>query len=366
MTIRIESLLVAIVLTMSLSGCSGQKKKSEEAKSYPTMVVSKSDQMIDVSYAAMLSGVQTVEIRPQVSGTITHIYINEGDVVKKGQTLFVIDQVPYQSAYDIAKANVRIAQAKLATARMTAHENSILANEGAISNFEVTTSENDRAQAEGSLSLALAEEIKARNDLSYTSVKSPVTGTASMIPYRVGALVSSSIAEPLVTVSDDSQIHAYFSMSENMMLDMVEHYGSLKNAIDSGIVVGLRLSNGRDYAHEGKINAISGTINKSTGAVSLRAVFPNPEHLLKDGGSASVVMHNQFKDCIVIPQSATYELQDKIFVFKVTNHKAVSAKIEVADANNGQDYVVMSGLAVGDTIISEGAGLVREGTLVKQ
>jgi membrane fusion protein (multidrug efflux system) len=186
-----------------------------------------------------------------------------------------------------------------------------------------------------------------------------------MIPYRVGALVSSSIAQPLVTVSDDSRVYAYFSMAENQMLDMIQQYESLDNAMKQMPQVELIMSNGSTYEHKGKINAISGTISESTGAVSIRAVFPNRQHLLRNGGSGSVVIPMERKDCIVIPQTATFELQDRIFVYKVVNGKAESAEIRVSPQNNGTEYIVEDGLSTGDVIVAEGAGLLKEGTEIK-
>jgi membrane fusion protein (multidrug efflux system) len=227
------------------------------------------------------------------------------------------------------------------------------------------TSRNDLVDAEARLALARAEEINATNNLSYTEVRSPVDGVASMIPYRVGALVSSNIATPLVTVSDDSEVYAYFSMAENTMLDLIQEYGSLKEAIRFMPEVELIMSNGKTYPQKGRINAVSGTISASTGAVSLRATFPNKGRLLRDGGSGKVVIPTVMKNSIVIPQSATYELQEKIFVYKVIDGKAVSAGIKVLPQNNGVEYIVESGLKVGDVIIAEGAGLVREGATIK-
>ena len=183
-----------------------------------------------------------------------------------------------------------------------------------------------------------------------------------MIPYRVGALVNSNISQPLVTVSDDSKVYAYFSMAENQMLDMVQQYGSLDKAIKQMPEVELIMSNGQKYEHNGKINAISGTISESTGAVSLRAVFNNRNHLLRNGGSGTIIIPTTLKDAIIIPQSATYELQDRIFVYKVIDGKASAAEIRVSPQNNGVEYIVEAGLEVGDIIIAEGAGLVKEGT----
>ena len=351
---------------MSLTSCQEKvvpQKRTETI--YKTITVEKSDQVLKSGFAATINGCQTVEIRPQVSGMITDIYINEGDFVRKDSTLFVIDQTPYKAAYEIASANVMSAEANLSTAQLVLESSKELFEQDVVSEFELMTAQNNLAEAEAKLALAKAEMNKAYNNLSYTMVKSPVNGVASMIPYRVGALVNSNISQPLVTVSDDSKIFAYFSMAENQMLDLIQEYGSLKAAIKDMPAVELVMSNGKTYMHKGKINAVSGTISASTGAVSFRAVFPNPERLLRDGGSGTVIIPTTHEDCIIIPQTATFELQEKVFVYKVIDGKAHSAAISVMPRNNGVDYIVESGLEVGDVIIAEGAGLVREGATIK-
>lgn len=329
------------------------------------MTVEAASRTLKTDYAASISGCQTVEIRPQISGMITDILINEGDLVTKGQMLFIIDQTPYKAAYEIAQANVKSAEASLATAQLVKDSTQELFDQGVVSEFDLMTAQNSYVEAEARLALARAEETKASNNLSYTEVRSPVNGVASMIPYRVGALVSSSITTPLVTVSDDSEVYAYFSMAENEMLDLIQEYGSLKEAIRTMPEVELIMSNGKLYSRKGRINAISGTISASTGAVSVRATFPNSGRMLRDGGSGQVVIPQVKKNSIVIPQAATYELQEKIFVYKVIDGKACSAPIEVLPRNNGVEYIVESGLQVGDVIIAEGAGLVREGEVIK-
>ena len=332
---------------------------------YPTLEIQLSDRTLTTGYSAAISGVQTVEIRPQVSGMITDILIEEGESVRKGQVLFVIDQTPYKAAYEIAQASVKSAEAALSTAKLIYESNQKLFDQDVVSEFDLMTAKNDLIDAEARLTLCKAEEVNASNNLSYTEVRSPVNGVASMIPYRVGALVNSNIAQPLVTVSDDSKVYAYFSMAENQMLDMVMQYGSLNNAIQQMPEVELIMSNGQVYEHKGKINAISGTISESTGSVSIRAVFNNRNHLLRNGGSGTIIIPSDYKNCIAIPKTATYELQDRIFVYRVINGKASSTEITVSPQDNGQEYIVTSGLAVGDIIISEGAGLIKEGTEIK-
>ena len=360
-----KQLIIFVVLCLPLLYSCGVPQQQETDTAYKTLTIKSGDQILKTGYTATLRGRQNVEIRPQVSGIITEICINEGDAVHKGQTLFIIDQIPYKAALQTAIANVKSAEAKLATAKLTADSKAELYKEQVVSEFDLQTARNEQIAAEAALAQAKAQEVNARNDLSYTEVKSPVDGVASMIPYRVGALVNSSITEPLVTVSDDSEVYAYFSMTENQILDFVQQYGSLKKAMEHLDKVELTMSNGKTYSSLGKVDAISGTIDEGTGAISLRAVFSNPDQFLRNGGSGTVVVPTVKKQCIIIPQAATYELQNRIFVYKVVDSKAQSAPVEVFRLNNGTEYVVEDGLASGDVIIAEGAGLVREGTIIK-
>jgi len=355
--------LLASALALAVS-CTGNKADSKPEVSYPVMTVKPADRTLKSNFAALVTGCQTVEIRPQVSGILTRICIREGDVVRKGQILFEIDPAQFQAAYDIAGANVLSAEAAVSTAKLVLESNTELYAEKVISEFELNTARNELAEAEARLKLAKAELEKADTNLSYTKVKSPVDGVASMIPYRVGALVSSNIPNPLVTVSDDAEIYAYFSMAENQMLDLTEQYGTMHNAIREMPEVEFRMSNGNIYPVKGHIDAVSGTINSNTGAVSLRAVFPNPDRILRDGSTGTVIIPSEHTGCIVVPQGATYELQDKVFVYKVIDGKASSSEITVLPYSDGKEYVVTGGLAEGEVIVADGAGLMKEGTVI--
>lgn len=332
--------------------------------SYKTMEVTRGTRTLSQTYTAVVNGRQSVEIRPQVSGTITQVCIGEGAQVKKGQTLVVIDQVPYKAALETAVANVRNAEASVATAHLTAESKEQLFNEHVVSAFDLQTARNNLLQAEAALAQAKAEEVNALNNLSYTEVKSPVDGVSGMLPYRVGALVDASISTPLTTVSDDEEMYVYFSMTESQVLSLVRQYKTLDEALKQMPEVELKLSDGLMYAHKGRIDAISGTIDTGTGAVSLRATFPNPERMLRNGGSGTVVFPYIKEDVLIVPQEATYEIQDKIFVYKVVDGKATSTQVTVFPVNDGKEYIVEEGLKEGDTIIAEGAGLVQEGTAV--
>ena len=366
MKMKTYSALVMCALTVSLfSGCKQTTSAGAEvAENYPLEMLKREDKHLSVKYSAVLEGRQDVEVRPQVSGTITKVLVKEGAKVHKGQVLFVIDQVPYQSAVKQAEASVSTAQASEAIAKQTLDGKESLYKDNVISDFELRTAQNNYKQSQATLEQAEAALVNARNNLSYTEVKSPVDGVAGMTSFRIGALVSSSMTEPLITVSDNSSMYAYFSMSEKQVLSLTEKYGSLDNTLASLPEVSLVLNDGTEYEYTGKVDVISGIVDKNSGTVRLRAVFPNAERRLMSGGSANVVMPYEQKSCIVIPQTATYDIQNRIFAYKVVDGKAVSTPIEVFEINDGKEYVVESGLSEGDVIISEGAGLVKAGTKV--
>ena len=341
--------------------CSENKKAAGGKAQYKTMVIEAGDVTLSQQYSARLKGCQIVEVRPQVSGTITEICIDEGEQVQKGQPLFIIDQVPFQAELEVAVAARKSAESKLATAKMNYESERQLQAGNVVSDFSVQTSRNAMLEAEAALAQAKAQEMNARNNLSYTVVKSPVDGVTSMIPWDIGALVSSSISEPLVTVADDHEVYAYFSMTDNQMLELIGRYGSVSEFVKQSPSVNLLLSNGKEYAHAGRIDAVSGTVDTQTGAVTLRATFPNPRHLLHNGGMATVVVPTKRRQCIVVPQGATYELQNRTFVYKVVDGKTKATPVEVFRQNNGREYIIEQGLSVGDTIVAEGAGLLKEG-----
>ena len=359
--------LIAVALTgLALSSCGGGngEQRADAPQEYPLLAVKPEDKSLSVKYTAVLQGRQDVEVRPEVSGLITKVCVEEGARVHKGQVLFVIDQIPYKAALQKAQAAVATAEANLANAKLTLEGKEELFKEKVISDFELRTAQNTYKSAEASLLQAKAEQRTAENNLSYTEVKSPVDGVAGMTSFRIGALVSPSMTEPLINVSDNSQMYAYFSLAEKQALELTSRYGSLDEAIKSFPPISLELKDGETYSQKGHIDVISGMVDKTTGTVSLRANFPNTSGQLLSGGSANVILSYDRPASLVIPQGATYEIQNKIFTYKVVNGVAVSTPIEVFKVNDGKEYIVTSGIEEGDTVVAEGAGLLKAGTKV--
>ena len=275
------------------------------------------------------------------------------------------DQVPYKAALETAVANVESAKAGLATAQLTYDSKKELFAKKVVSEFDLKTAENSWLTAKAQLAQAKAQEVSARNNLSYTEVKSPADGVIGTLPYRVGALVSASLPQPLTTVSDNSDMYVYFSMTENQLLALTRQYGSKAEALKNMPEVELQLNDKSMYGEKGRIETISGVVDRNTGTASLRAVFPNKNGLLYSGTSGNVILPVTMKGSLVIPQATTFEIQDITYVYKVVDGKAQSAPVSVTRVNGGQEYIVNDGLKEGDIIVAEGVGLLREGTPVK-
>ena len=350
-----------VACCMAAAGC-GQAPVAMGPGQYAVLTVSTSDREIPTHYSAAIRGRQDIAIYPQVSGTISQLCINEGDAVSKGQTLFIIDQVPYKAALQTAEANVAAAKASVATAQLTYDSKKELFAKKVVSQYDLSTAENMLLTAKAQLAQAEAQRVNAANSLSYTVDKAPASGVAGTLPYRVGALVGPSMPQPLTTISDNSQVYVYFSMSENQLLGLTRQYGSIANTLANMPDVQLQLNDGSTYDATGRVESISGVIDTSTGSAQLRAVFANEGGLLHSGGSGNIVLPTEYRDCIVIPQAATFELQDKVYVYKVIDGKASAAQIDVEKISNGREYIVKSGIAPGETIVAEGVGLLREGT----
>lgn len=352
--------VITVICSAVLAAC-GNAPAVQNQSEYQVMDITISDKELQTTYSAAIRGRQDIDIYPQVSGTLTRLCVEEGQAVRKGQILFIIDQVPYIAALRTAEANVEAAKAAVATSRLTYDSKRELYAQKVVSEFDLKTSYNSLLSAKAQLAQAEAQQINAANNLSYTEVKSPADGVVGILPYRVGTLVSAGMPKPLTTVSDNSDMYIYFSMTENQMLELTRRYGSKDKALAEMPAVSLQLNDRSTYAQEGKIETISGVIDTSTGTVSLRAVFPNKEGLLTSGGSGNIIIPVKKENCIVIPQAATYEVQDKVFVYKVVDGKAQSAPVQVTRVNGGQEYIVENGLQAGDVIVVEGVGLLREG-----
>lgn len=346
-----------------------QQAMAQQVPEVATMVVERTNAQNTKEYPTKLEGKTDIAIRPQVSGFITAVHVDEGQAVKKGQKLFTLDQVSFQAAVDQAQAAVNSAQTAVNTAKMTADTKRQLFEKNIISSYDYQLAQNNLQTAQAALSQAQAALTTARKNLSYTVVTAPSDGVVGSIPNREGSLASPSSMEPLTTISDNSKVYAYFSLTEKDLLDMTENgTRSLDAAIKAMPPVQLRLANGSIYGQPGEVATVSGVISTSTGAASVRALFDNPAGMLRSGSTGQIIVPVNSENVIVIPQKATYEIQGKKFVYTVGKDGVlVSKSIEVLPQSDGQSYVVVSGLEPGEQIVVEGVGTtgIREGAKIK-
>lgn len=365
--ISMKSRIVLFAFCVALlSSCDNKGKGTEKVPEYAVQELQKTTAHLSTAYPATIKGKQDVEIRPQVSGFITKLCVDEGATVRKGQVLFIIDPTPYEAAVRTAKAAVATAEAAVRTQQMTVDNKRALNEKNIISDYDLSMAENTLAQSQAQLAQAKAQLTTAQQNLSFTQVKSPSDGVINDIPYRLGALVSPSISTPMTTVSEIDEVYVYFSMTEKELLAMTKTGSTIKEEISKIPAIKLLLIDGTEYSIEGKVDAVTGVIDQSTGSVSMRALFPNKEHILRSGGTANVQIPYTMENVITIPQSATVEIQDKKFVYVLQPDNTVKyTEIKIFHLDNGKEYLVTSGLNPGDKIVIEGVQSLKDGRTIQ-
>lgn len=357
-------LIAAVALLLASCGNKGNIKMGDNE--YPVMTIGSQNAQLQTTYPATIKGVQDVQIRPKVSGFITKVCVQEGQAVKAGQLLFVIDNTTYQAAVRQAQASVNSAKSQLNTAKLTYENSQKLFKSNVIGSYELQSSQNSYETAMAAVAQAKAALASAQETLGFCYVKSPANGVVGSLPYKVGALVSAGSVDALTTVSDVATVEVYFSVTEKDVLDLTKTAGSTHAAISAYPPVKLLLSDGTTYKHPGKVTKVSGVIDAATGSVSMIARFPNPERLLKSGGSGTIVVPRDNSNAIVIPQTVTTEVQNKIFVYTVgKDNKVKYTEITVDPQNDGNHYVVTGGLHVGDRIVTKGITSLTDGMEIK-
>jgi len=374
-TQRIFFLLIGTVL-LSCGGNNNEKGAqgaggpggAEEVKAYRVLEVQPRDATLNTDYPATIQGQQNIEIRPKIDGFVENIYVDEGAVVKKGQRLFKINAPQYEQEVRTATASIKSAEADVSAANLAVNKVRPLVEKDIVSKYELESAQFTYQASLAALAQARAALANARTNLGYTLVTSPVNGVVGSIPYRLGSLVSSTTAEPLTTVSSIGNVFAYFSINEKLLLSFnKETKGkSLAQKISTLPPVSLILSDGTLYDKKGTIQTINGLINTETGSANVRASFPNPNGLIRSGSSATVRIPNDVKAALLVPQSATYELQDKRFVVVVGNgNKVRTVSISILPNAAGQFFVVEKGLKAGDKVVLEGVATLKDGTPIK-
>lgn len=355
-------LIMAMSVLLVACGGKGGGMPNFGDNEYPVVTVQSQSTSMQTTYPATIKGVQDVEIRPKVAGFITKVCVREGQSVGAGQLLFVIDNETYQAQVRQAQAAVNTATAQMNTAKLTLDNNQKLFEQNVIGQYELESAKNTFASAQAQLAQARAALASAKESLSFCFVKSPSAGVIGSLPYKVGAMVSASSTPALTTVSNNSAMEIYFSVSEKDMLDLTKTAGSAQAAVNNYPPVKLLLADGTTYGHEGKVTKASGVIDAATGSVQLIASFPNPERLLKSGGSGSVLVQHSDNSAVIIPQSCVMEVQDKKFIYVLgKDNKVKYTEITVDPQNDGVNFIVRSGLKGGDRYVTNGITKLTDG-----
>jgi membrane fusion protein (multidrug efflux system) len=372
-TIRQIRNLSFILLMFASVSCSQKQGangvgQAQQAREYKVIAVKPGAVTLNKQYPAALEGQQTVEIRPRIAGYIENILVDEGAYVNKGQVLFRINAQDIQAQVRSAEAQVKVAEAQVSTAEINLGKTKPLVEKSIISAYDLKSSEATLESAKAQLAQAKANLENSKANLQYTVIKSPASGTIGTFPYRVGSLVSSSIAQPLTTVSNTSSMYAYFSMNEKDFLQLTKSLegDNLQKKFENMPKVSLILADNTPYSEKGNIQTASGLVDQQTGAVNIRASFPNGDGMLRNGSSGRVSIPQHLDSVLLVPQKATYELQGKHFVYIVgKDNKVKNTEISVLTGNLKDQYVVTSGLQKGDQVVVEGVATLRDGTPVK-
>lgn len=350
-----KKILLFAAATMLLASCGGGGGRPTFGDNeYPVVTVGTSSTQMQTTYPGTIKGVQDVQISPKVQGFITQINVKEGQSVSAGQVLFVLDNVTYQAQVRQSQANVNTAQASCNTAKLNYENSQKLYENKVIGDFELQSATNQYEQAKAGLSVAQAGLASAKEMLSFCYVKSPAAGVVGTLPYKKGTLVNT--ATVLTTVSNNSSMEVYFSLTEKDALNMTQA------SLGEFPSVQLQLADGTIYNHEGKVTKMSGVIDAATGSVQVIALFPNPERMLKSGGSGSIIIPKSNSDAIVISQSCVSEVQNKKFVYILDkDNKVKYTEIKVDPQNDGNNYIVTDGLKVGDKYVTNGITKLTDG-----
>lgn len=355
-------------LILSSCGNSKNPQQQENIQEFPVLSIAPQKADLFAEYPTTLQGEQTVEIRSKVDGYIEQVYVSEGTIVTKGQPLFKIDANSFQQEMNNKNAALLAAVANLETASIQTERTKVLVEKKIVNSFELTSAKNAEQVKKAELNQAKADLSAAKSKLAYTNIVSPINGVVGSLPYKIGSLVSSTSETALTTIANTKQIYAYFSMSQQQLGAFLNQYDGQKvnEKFKHMPQVSLLMQGGEMYSTKGKIETLSGVLNASTGAANFKAVFPNPEARLWSGASATIRIPTQLNNAIMVPKSATFELQGKYFVFKVDQKNIVHhTAIDIMEAVTDKDYVVTKGLAAGDHIVTGGLGNLKDGMKIK-
>ncbi|WP_448138906.1 efflux RND transporter periplasmic adaptor subunit [Sphingobacterium siyangense] len=333
----------------------------------PVLVLNKTDTVVYTEYPAQLEGLTDVEIRPQVNGILERVLVQEGAYVEKGQALFLIDSRPYREAYNDAKAQLSIAQAEVQTAKIEVEKLKALVDNRVVSNYQLKTAQASYDAAVAGERKAMAKIENAKITLNFTTIKAPVSGYIGRLGKKTGSLVAPSDAQSLTYLSDNREVHAYFSVGEADFVAFKDGLQgrSIDEKLKNSAAVNLVLSGGADYPVTGRLDMVDAAFDRSTGAITLRATFPNRQGLLRSGNSGRIRLGLRQHGVVAVPQVATFEMQDKLFAYVVDQHNKTRQVALTVTGAAGNSYYISNGLASGDRLILKGLESLKDGMAVK-
>jgi membrane fusion protein (multidrug efflux system) len=361
-------LLFALIAT-TIYSCSSKPPVVAEAPvpALPVAVVLSGNQTTYQEYPASVEGTVNVEIRPQISGALDKVFVDEGAFVNAGQPIFKINDQPYRAALNNALANLHAMEASLGNTQLEIDKLTPLVSNKVVSEYQLKTAKAAHQIAKANIESAKANVSTARINLAYTLIKAPVRGYIGRLIKKQGSLVSPQDVDALTQLSDVHDVHVYFSLAEKDFVSFKEQYTgeTLNEKLKNLPPVSLLLADGSLYAKTGKIDVIDGQFDKTTGAITVRATFSNPQGLLRSGNTGKVRLSLQHMDAIIIPESATVEMQDKVFVFAMADSNKVKKVPITIVGKSGNNYLVKDGVKAGDQIVLSGMGNLQEGTVIR-
>jgi len=362
-----KNLILAFV-ALTLYSCSSKPPTvaAPPPPSLPVASVVSGTQTTYQEYPASVEGTVNVEVRPQVSGALDKVFVDEGAFVKAGQPIFKINDQPYRAALNNALASMHAATAAQGNAQLEIDKLTPLVANKVVSDYQLKTAKAAFQVAKANIESAKANVSTAQINLSYTLIKAPVSGYIGRLLKKQGSLVTPQDVEALTQLSDVHNVHVYFSLGEKDFVSFKEQYPgkTLKDKLKQLPPVSLLLADGSEYAKQGKIDVIDGQFDKTTGAITVRASFSNPQGLLRSGNTGKVRLSLAHKDALIVPESATVDMQDKVFVFTVGDSSKVKKQAITIVGKNGDNYLVKDGVKVGDQIVLSGIDKLQEGMVI--
>jgi membrane fusion protein (multidrug efflux system) len=362
-------IITSFILALVLSSCAdkSQAPAAPAPPLLPVLAITSENTTTDAEYPASIQGTVDVEIRPQVSGNLERVYVDEGAYVTKGQTLFKINERPFREQLNNALASLHAYEAALINANLEVDKLTPLVQNKVVSDYQLKTAKASQKIAAANIEQAKAMVGSAKINLGYTNVTAPVSGYIGRLPKKQGSLVSATDLEPLTNLSDVHEVYAYFSLGETDFINFKAQYAgnSLGDKLKKLPPVTLVLADNNAYPQTGKIDMVDGQFDKTTGAITLRATFPNTGGTLRSGNTGKIRLGLQHDDAVLVPQSATVEMQDKVFVFTVNKENKVTKMPITVSGKSGTNYLIKDGVKSGDQIVLSGIDKLQDGQVIQ-